>query len=327
MKSTAVSEFENIKNLCHDDMQAVNQLILDRLKSDVALVNQLGLYIIGAGGKRLRPILAVLSARALGYEGRAHHLLAAIVEFIHTATLLHDDVVDESQMRRGQETANAMFGNQASVLVGDYLYTRAFQMMVELDSAKVMRVFSDTTNVIAEGEVRQLMHVNNPDVTELDYMKVIHAKTGVLFAAATGLAAEIAGYSEQFDALYAYGLHLGQAFQLADDALDYISDSDTLGKNVGDDLAEGKPTLPLIYAQQKGTEAQRHLIRQAIQNGGRENLGDVLNVIEATGAITYTIEKAQSEAQKAINALATLPDNQYKEALARLARFAVSRRS
>ncbi len=307
-------------------MQAVNGLILDRLKSDVALINQLGLYIISAGGKRLRPMLAILAARALGYTGTHHHLLAAIVEFIHTATLLHDDVVDESTLRRGRETANTLFGNQASVLVGDYLYTRAFQMMVELENPIIMKVFSDTTNIIAEGEVMQLMNVHDPDITEARYFEVIRSKTAVLFAAATGLAAELDPQERNlYPSLYDYGLHLGLAFQLVDDALDYAASAEEMGKNVGDDLAEGKPTLPLIRVLQTGSETERAMVRRAIESGGLDDLPAIKQAITSCGGIEYTLEKAREESRLAQEALASLPSGPYRDALAFLADFAVNR--
>ena len=242
-------DIDQIRALSNDDMQAVNQLIRQQVDSDVALINQLGFYIVNSGGKRLRPLLTVLSARAMGIDNNDHHTLAAIVEFIHTATLLHDDVVDESTMRRGRETANAIFGNQASVLVGDFLYTRSFQMMVSLKRMRVMEILSEATNQIAEGEVLQLMNCNDPSTTEARYFDVIYGKTARLFEAATQLAAVLTDQNEHIEhAMQEYGKHLGTAFQLADDILDYMADSEEMGKNAGDDLAEGKPTLPLLYA-------------------------------------------------------------------------------
>src|SRR5690554_6302818 len=263
-----------IKRLSDSEMKAVDQLIMTQLRSDVALINQLGLYIISAGGKRLRPLLAVLSARALGYTGNHHHTLAAVVEFIHTSTLLHDDVVDESDMRRGRETANAKFGNEASVLVGDFLYSRAFQLMVSMGSMRVMDILADATNVIAEGEVMQLMNCNDPETTEARYFAVIYSKTARLFEAATQLGAVLSEQQPAIEeAMAAYGRHLGTAFQLVDDILDYTADAETMGKEVGDDLAEGKPTLPLLYAMWHGDEQQSQLIREAIEQGGqREKL-------------------------------------------------------
>ncbi|MCS6204261.1 octaprenyl diphosphate synthase [Shewanella baltica] len=316
-----------IRQLADTDMQAVNQLIYKQLESDVALINQLGFYIINGGGKRLRPLLSVLAARAVNYEGEAHLKLAAIIEFIHTASLLHDDVVDESTLRRGRETANALFGNSASVLVGDFLYTRSFQMMTELDSMKVLRVLADTTNVLAEGEVLQLMNCNDPDTTEESYMRVIYCKTAKLFEAATLLAGVLAGATpEQETALGNYGKYLGTAFQLTDDLLDYTADSDELGKNIGDDLAEGKPTLPLIYAIAHGTDEEKHLIRQAIEQGdGTQAIDKIVAALHHCGALNYTQQKAIEESEKAIKALSILPDSDYKQALVALAKISVDR--
>ncbi|WP_333609478.1 octaprenyl diphosphate synthase [Arsukibacterium sp.] len=319
---------EQIQHLTAADMQAVNQHIFSQLCSDVALINQLGIYIVNSGGKRLRPLLTVLAARALNYQGQQHLTLATIIEFIHTATLLHDDVVDESTLRRGKETANAVFGNQASVLVGDFLYTRAFQLMVSLDKMRIMHILADATNVIAEGEVLQLMNVHDADTTEHNYMQVIYCKTAKLFEAATQLAAIIAEQPEPVvQAMQAYGMHLGTAFQLIDDVLDYQADASEMGKNVGDDLAEGKPTLPLIYALQQGTPEQQQLIRSAITEGeGLALLPQVLSILEQTGAFSYTRKKAEAEADKARQALAILPDSQHKDALMALADLAVNRR-
>jgi octaprenyl-diphosphate synthase len=317
---------DSVLELCRDDMTAVNEVIRQRLSSDVALVNQLSHYIIDAGGKRLRPMLALLAARAYGYEGEVHHLLAAIVEFIHTATLLHDDVVDESDLRRGRETANALFGNAASVLVGDFLYSRAFEMMVDVDDMRVMAILANTTNVIAEGEVMQLMNVHDADTTEARYLDVIQCKTAKLFEAATRLGAVLCNRSEaEEQAMGSYGTHLGTAFQLIDDVLDYSSDSKAMGKNVGDDLAEGKPTLPLIYAMQQGSEEQARLITKAIKQGGYEMIDEVQTIIKQTGALEYTEKMAQHEAELAIAELAHLPDSEYKSALELLTRFSVHR--
>lgn len=318
---------DEIQQLSAADMAAVNQHIFAQLNSDVALINQLGIYIVNSGGKRLRPLLAVLAARALGYQGEQHISTAAIIEFIHTSTLLHDDVVDESTLRRGKETANALFGNQASVLVGDFLYSRSFQMMVSLQSMRVMQVLADATNIIAEGEVLQLMNVNDPDTTEHSYMQVIYCKTAKLFEAATQLAAVISAQPEAIEqAMKAYGMHLGTAFQLIDDVLDYQADASELGKNIGDDLAEGKPTLPLIYALQKGNSTQQQLIREAITEGnGMQHLDAIMAALEETGAFTYTRNIAKQEALKAQQALALLPASPYKNALSALADIAVSR--
>lgn len=316
-----------IRQLANADMESVNQLIYKQLDSDVALINQLGFYIINGGGKRLRPLLAVLAARAIDYQGEAHHKLAAIVEFIHTASLLHDDVVDESMLRRGRETANALFGNSASVLVGDFLYTRSFQMMTELGHMKVLEVLADATNVLSEGEVLQLMNCNDPDTTEESYMRVIYCKTAKLFEAATRLAGVLAGSDTNTqEALADYGKYLGTAFQLTDDLLDYTAETEELGKNIGDDLAEGKPTLPLIYAIANGSEEEQALIRNAIEQGdGTGHIETILNALHHCGALKYTAQKAQEEAEKAIKALDILPDSDYKQALISLARISVER--
>lgn len=318
---------DEIQRLAAADMTAVNQQIFSQLSSDVALINQLGIYIVNSGGKRLRPLLAVLAARALGYQGQQHISVAAIVEFIHTSTLLHDDVVDESTMRRGKETANALFGNQASVLVGDFLYSRSFQMMVSLNSMRVMQVLADATNIIAEGEVLQLMNVNDPDTTEQSYMQVIYCKTAKLFEAATQLAAVISSQPAAIEqAMQAYGMHLGTAFQLIDDVLDYQADAAELGKNIGDDLAEGKPTLPLLHALKMGNERQQQLIREAITEGnGMQHFSEIMAALEQTGAFDYTRNKAEQEAKAAQLALQPLPDSPYKQALLALADIAVSR--
>ena len=316
-----------IQELASKDMQAVNELIYGQLDSDVALINQLGMYIVNAGGKRMRPLLTVLAARAMGYNGDKHICLAAIIEFIHTATLLHDDVVDESELRRGRETANALFGNSASVLVGDFLYTRSFQMMVTLDDMSIMRVLSNATNVIAEGEVLQLMNCNDPDTTVDSYMQVIYCKTAKLFEAATRLAAVVTEQDETMvKAMTAYGMHLGTAFQLIDDLLDYTADADEMGKNVGDDLAEGKPTLPLLHAMHNGTEQQAAMIRGAIEHGnGMEHLDEVLQAMRDTGALELTQQMAEQEAEKAIAALTILPESDYKKSLVALAHLSVDR--
>ncbi len=316
-----------IRTLADDDMQAVNQLIYQRLQSDVALVNQLAYYIISGGGKRVRPLLAVLAARAIDYQGDAHIRLATIIEFIHTATLLHDDVVDESALRRGRDTANQLFGNAASVLVGDFLHTRAFQMMVELGNMQVMQLLSDATNLIAEGEVMQLMNCNDPSTTEDNYLQVIYCKTAKLFEAATHCAAILANQPSHIElALRDYGKYLGTAFQLIDDVMDYSSSSQTMGKNVGDDLAEGKPTLPLIHAMAQGTPEQSKRIAQAItERDGMEHLDEILDILTQTKALEYTVSRAEEEAQKAISALAVLADSPYKTALQVLANLAVHR--
>jgi len=318
---------QEIQTLSQQDMTSVNDLIYQQLQSDVALINQLGIYIVNAGGKRMRPMLTVLAARALQYKGKDHIDIAAIIEFIHTATLLHDDVVDESNMRRGRETANALFGNSASVLVGDFLYTRSFQMMTKLQNMRVMDILSDATNIVAEGEVLQLMNCNDPDTTEESYMEVIYCKTAKLFEAATRLAAVISGQDEKTElALCDYGKHLGTAFQLVDDILDYTADAKEMGKNVGDDLSEGKPTLPLIYAMNNGSDVQKALIREAIvECNGMEHLDDILNAMKETESLAYTQKIAEQEADKAISALAVLPASEYKEALIALAHIAANR--
>jgi len=307
-------------------MQAVNQVIQRRLQSDVVLINQLSHYIINSGGKRLRPILVLLSANAFRYAGLRHIDLAAIVEFIHTATLLHDDVVDASERRRGKDTANAIWGNEAAVLVGDFLYSRSFQMMVEIDNMRILQILANATNIIAEGEVMQLLNCNDPDTTEQRYLDVIRCKTAKLFEAATQLGAVISGANDrQETAMAKFGMHLGTAFQLIDDVLDYSADSDEMGKNVGDDLAEGKPTLPLIHAMAHGTPAETEVIRRAIQQGGRNNIEQVLQAIRNTNAIEYTAEKAREEANRALDMLKYIPDNPYRDALHTIAEFSVNR--
>ena len=316
-----------IRDLVAEDWASVNRLIFQRLGSDVALINQVAHHIIHGGGKRLRPLTTLLAARACGYEGEQHIQAAAIIEFIHTATLLHDDVVDDSGLRRGQETANAVFGNQASVLVGDFLYSRSFQMMVETGALGILDVLAHATNTIAEGEVLQLMNCNNPDISESDYMEVVYRKTAKLFEAGTRIGAILAEFDDAGEqALISYGRHLGLAFQLVDDALDYDATAEELGKNIGDDLAEGKPTLPLIYAMDHGTAAERHMIREAIETGGIQNLTSIQLAIETSGGLRYTAECAQDEAELAVKALQSLPDSDYKKALASLAHFAVNRR-
>ncbi len=310
------------------DFSAVNQLIIDQLHSNVDLVENIGHYLVEAGGKRLRPLLVLLTANALGYtkRGKQHLDLAAIIEFIHTATLLHDDVVDISNMRRGRLTANAKWGNAPSVLVGDFLYSRAFQMMVAIRDMEIMQILSDTTNTISEGEVQQLVNAKDPSVTEENYLNVIYKKTGALFEAACETAAVLSDASApQKEALKRYGYHLGLAFQLVDDALDYEGDAEALGKNVGDDLAEGKPTLPLIYAMREGDQKEAELIAQAIREGGLDQLDTIVDIVKRSGALEYTAESARRQADLAIEQLQLLPDSPYKQAMAELAEFSIGR--
>jgi octaprenyl-diphosphate synthase len=320
-------DLKNIQQLSQEDMSSVNDLIYSQLQSDVALINQLGIYIVNGGGKRMRPMLTVLAAQALNYQGKDHISIAAIIEFIHTATLLHDDVVDESNMRRGRETANALFGNSASVLVGDFLYTRSFQMMTKLNNMQIMDILSDATNIVAEGEVLQLMNCNDPDTTEESYLEVIYCKTAKLFEAATRLAAVISNQSNAIEnAMLDYGKYLGTAFQLVDDIMDYTADAKAMGKNVGDDLAEGKPTLPLLYAMQHGTPEQTQLIRDAIEHcNGMDNLDAILQAMNDTGSLEYTQKKAEEAADQAITALSIIPDSEHKQALIALAHVAANR--
>jgi octaprenyl-diphosphate synthase len=318
--------FDLIKTLTLDDSKATDQLILNELNSDVVLINQIGHYIVSSGGKRLRPMLLLLAAKALDYDGKQHLTLAAVIEFIHTATLLHDDVVDESDLRRGKGSANAVWGNAASVLVGDFLYSKAFEMMVRADNMRVMEILSKTTTAIAEGEVLQLLNCNNPTTTETSYLEVISRKTAILFSAATRLSALLVDASSETEAqMAAYGMHLGNAFQLIDDALDYKANAEDLGKNLGDDLAEGKPTLPLIHAIEHANEGDAQIIIDAIKKGDRNAFNDVYKIVQATGAIEYTEKRAEEEAQKAINALALIADSPYKQAMIQLAIFSVQR--
>jgi octaprenyl-diphosphate synthase len=316
----------NLKQLLAEDMAAVDAVIRTRLHSEVALVNQVGEYIVNSGGKRLRPALVLLSAQAFGYSGKHHYDLAAVVEFIHTATLLHDDVVDESELRRGRETANAMFGNAASVLVGDFLYSRAFQMMVNVGEMRVMQTLADATNVIAEGEVLQLLNCHDADVDVASYMRVIHYKTAKLFEAAMRLGA-ILGKASPADeeAAAKYGMHLGTAFQLIDDVLDYSADEAATGKHLGDDLAEGKPTLPLIHAMQHGSPAQAAVVRGAIEEGDVGKFAEVLDIIHATGALEFTRQQALREAESANAAISAFADSRYKQSLLELSHFAATR--
>ena len=327
-KTATQTKFEDVKTLATGDMLAVDALIRQSLQSDVILVSQVSEYIVTSGGKRLRPLIVLLVARALGYSGGKQILAAAIIEFIHTATLLHDDVVDSSDRRRGKDTAHTVFGNQASVLVGDFLYSRAFQMMVDVGRMQVMQILADATNTLAAGEVMQLMNVHDPAVTEQAYRKVIYRKTARLFEAGAQTAAILAGRDPADEAaMICYGKNLGAAFQLVDDALDYDASPEELGKNLGNDLAEGKPTLSLIYSMEKCTESERQMIQSAIKKGGRDHLGEIYSVIKSTGALEYTAKRAQEAADIAIDALSNIPDSEYKEALITLAEFAVNRRS
>jgi len=328
MTSRQAFTLDDLKALTSGDMLRLNQVIADNLASDVVLINQLSQHIILSGGKRLRPMLVMLGAKACDYRGEDDALLAAVVEFIHTATLLHDDVVDDSDMRRGQRTASTIWGNEAAVLVGDYLYSRAFQMMVRAESMPVLALLADTTNTIAQGEVMQLLNIRDPDTSEARYHEVIYAKTACLFEAASRIGALLAGAdAERESALRDYGKHLGTAFQLVDDALDYSADSKELGKNIGDDLAEGKPTLPLIRALQTGSAAQRRLIREAIESGDSDRFDEISRVITDTGALQYTIEQAQAHAVLARRSLDGFADSEYRQAMMFLADYAVERKS
>lgn len=321
-----VEGIDSVRKLIAGDMELVNAIIQQRLLSEVELINQLGVYIVNSGGKRLRPALVLLSAGVFSYTGKLHINLAAIIEFIHTATLLHDDVVDASLLRRGQKTANQRWGNEASVLVGDFLYSRAFQMLVEVDSMRIMQIMSETTNVIAEGEVQQLINCHDPNTTEANYLSVIHNKTAKLFEAGARIGAILCKRSDaEEQAMASYGRHLGIAYQLIDDVLDYSGSTDQLGKNIGDDLSEGKPTMPLLYAMENGPASVSTLIRKAIETGGIEKMDEIMDAIESTGAITYTTARAREEATKATLALAGLPASDYLKALHTLAQFSIER--
>lgn len=318
----------NLHAVVADDFNAVNQLIIQECASQVPLVEKIAHHIIDSGGKRLRPLLVLLVSRALNYQGDKHLLLAALIEFMHTSTLLHDDVVDESSLRRGKPTANSQWSNQSCVLVGDFLYSRSFEMMVRIGSMEIMEILARVTCVLAEGEVMQLTNVRNPKISEEQYLQVIHAKTAKLFEGATQTAALLSGSSlEQQLAMRDYGKNLGMAFQLVDDLLDYEGDAATMGKNVGDDLAEGKPTLPLIYAMQKGTEDEAKLIRQAIRKGGLEQLNEVLTIVNKTGALDYTREQAAVCSEAAKQCLEQLPDSEYKATLYLLTDLALGRKN
>jgi len=319
-------QLENIREPVADELRRLDQVIVARLASDVVLVNQVSQYIVGAGGKRLRPLSVLLAARACGYQGGRHVDAAAIIEFIHTATLLHDDVVDGSNLRRGRDTANHVFGNEASVLVGDYLYSRAFQMMVDLGDMRIQEVMANATNTIAMGEVLQLMNAHDPDTSEESYLEVIYRKTAKLFEAGGQMAAILAGAPPEIEqAMIDYGRHLGNAFQLVDDALDYRADREELGKNLGDDLAEGKPTLPLIYAMAHSSIEDTARLRIAVENGGLEELDSITRTIESSGGLEYTARLAQREKDLALEALGRLPESAYRQALHALAEFAVGR--
>jgi octaprenyl-diphosphate synthase len=319
-------QLTDIQSLIVEDMRSVDALIERRLSSDVPLVRQIAEHIIGGGGKRLRPALVILAAGCFGYRGTAHHELAVVIEFIHTATLLHDDIVDESDLRRGRKTANAQYGNAPSVLVGDFLYSRAFQMMVTAGNIRVMSVLADATNAIAEGEVLQLLNTRNPAISEADYLGVVTRKTAKLFEAAARIGAIIGGANHQDELLLArYGLHIGTAFQLIDDLLDYCGDSNVTGKSLGDDLREGKPTLPLIRVIQNGTPEQAGIVRRAIEQGGQAEFQPVLNAILETDALQYTRDRAQAEAQDACMGIERLRESAYRDCLFGLAQFAVAR--
>ncbi|MCH8278480.1 MAG: polyprenyl synthetase family protein, partial [Proteobacteria bacterium] len=319
--------FDDVAALTDGDMRAVDKLISTSLASDVVLVSQVSEYIVMSGGKRLRPLIVLLAAQALGYEGDQHVRAAAIIEFIHTATLLHDDVVDSSKRRRGQDSANTVFGNQASVLVGDFLYSRAFQMIVDIGDMRITRILADATNTIAAGEVMQLMSVHDPDTTEKDYRQVIYRKTARLFEAGAQIAAVLARQDTETEtSMIDYGRHLGTAFQLVDDALDFDASPDELGKNLGDDLAEGKATLPLIYAMQKASDDDSNLIRNAILEGGLDQLSQITAIIQSTGALQYTAEKAREAADLAIESLRNIRDSEYKQALINIAELSIQRR-
>ena len=327
-KTDETRSFDEISALAEQDMRSVDAQIASSLASDVTLVSQVSQYIVLSGGKRLRPLIVLLAARSLGYNGEQHVGAAAIIEFIHTATLLHDDVVDSSERRRGRDSANTVFGNQASVLVGDFLYSRAFQMMVDIGDMRVMRILADATNTIAAGEVMQLMNVHDPDTSEEDYRQVIYRKTARLFEAGAQLAAVLAGKNDATEVAMAnYGRHLGTAFQLVDDALDYDASAEELGKNIGDDLAEGKATLPLIYAMQKAGSDDSAMIRQSIRDGGLDHLDQITAVIRDTGALQYTAAKAREAVEASVDSLSILPESEYKQALIDIAQLSIQRRS
>lgn len=323
-----MKNFEDIQNLVQDDIAKTDQVLIDHLSSDVALVNQMSGYIINAGGKRLRPLLLLLCARATNYQGEHHHLMAVVIELIHTATLLHDDIVDESNTRRGKDTANEVWGNAASVLVGDFLYSRAFEMMVKPDSMRIMTLLSKATNEIAQGEVMQLLNCQNSKLTEKEYYRVIERKTAVLFQAATQIGAILSDADEAQElALKDYGLHLGNAFQIIDDVLDYESDFETMGKEVGDDLAEGKTTLPMIYALENTSGDKRDILINAIENADNSQIDQVVDILSSVNAFDYTRQKAQESADLAKQSLSILQNSDYKEAMILLCDLSLARKS
>lgn len=324
--SATETMYDSIRAPVEEDFEAVNQFVIDELYSNVSLVESIGHYIVAAGGKRMRPVLVLLSARACGIANDAHLRMAGVIEFIHTATLLHDDVVDMSTLRRGRPTANSEWNNPSSVLVGDFIYSRAFQILVSLQNMRIMQIMADTTNRIAEGEVLQLLNKHNVDATEADYLRVIHNKTAILFEAAAQCGAILAGAGERMEeALRMFGLHIGTAFQLIDDVLDYEGESEALGKNVGDDLAEGKPTLPLIYALQHGDVEDASLIATSLRTGGFDSLEEILQIVRSSGGLDYTREMAREQVAKAIACLDTLPESSYRKALDSMARFSLER--
>ncbi len=318
--------FESTRDMVSNEQQAVNQLIRESLHSNIELINKISEHIIKSGGKRLRPLLVLLSAKAFGYSGFAHIQLATIIELLHTATLLHDDVVDRSELRRGEPTANKIWGDHASILVGDYLYSRAFQLMVSVDSMKVMSILAKASNQMAEGEVQQLLNCHNPDIVEADYMRVIHDKTGTLFSAAAQMGPVLTGGSSSIiEAMSHYGAHLGSAFQLVDDALDYSSSSEQMGKNLGDDLMEGKPTLPFIRALSQVEPPEKDILRSAMQGGKAQNILDIIKIIASTDAIAYTYQAAEKQALMAKQYLEQAPASPYRDGLFQLLGFALAR--
>ncbi|MEZ5492284.1 MAG: polyprenyl synthetase family protein [Gammaproteobacteria bacterium] len=318
--------YKSIRAAVENDFEAVNRYVVEQLYSNVPLVESIGHYIVEAGGKRMRPVLVLLSARACGSEQDSPISLAAVIEFIHTATLLHDDVVDMSTMRRGRPTANSQWSDPSSVLVGDFIYSRAFQILVALDNMRIMQIMADTTNRIAEGEVLQLLNKHNVNVTEADYLRVIHNKTAILFEAAAQCGAILAGAGEATESrLRAFGLHVGTAFQLIDDVLDYEGDAEKLGKNIGDDLAEGKPTLPLIYAIHQSGQAEAQLIKKSLKDGGLDELDSIIQIVRDSGGLAYTRNLAEEQAEKAVACLADLPESNFKTALDSMAKFSVNR--